>query len=148
MNYGWHSSCSGSSCFADSRGFRRIHHKNTTASCFFLHPFVLLGFFQASIPSGHGAGQAFEAFFLSPSPSHGLVAAGWCWGSLGGTRDRGQELSWLGLGGSGQDTRLQGLSWHPQQLPRGANPISLSQSPPCNPLLGSQVQGVCFNTYI
>lgn len=103
MNYGRHSSCSGSSCFADSRGLRRIHHKTTTVSCFFRHPFV--NFFQASIPSGHGAGQAFEAFFFL----HPHLTVWWL--------QAGAGAAWVAPGTVARSSR--GWAWEGQGRTRG-----------------------------
>lgn len=98
---------------------------------------------MASIPSGHWAGQAFEAFFFLHA--HLMV---WCWGSLGGTRDRGQQLwgcvPWLWhrlcLRGQGRTRGCRGCPapLAPTPTAQGCKSCPAPPEPPCNPLLGSQ----------
>lgn len=105
--------------------------------------FILFFFFSilASIPSGHGAGQAFEAFFFLHA--HLMV---WCWGSLGGTRSSG-AVSRGCASGVRAGHEAAGAVLHPWHTHTNCPGMQIL---PCNPPLqsppGLPVQAVCFNT--
>lgn len=142
MNYGWHSPGSGLSCFADSRGFRGIHHKNTTASCFSLHPFFFI-FWPASRQDTALARPLRDFSFSVPiswSGGCGLVLGqpGWHQGQWPGAL--AAPWLWQGCACEGQG-RTRGTPGTLPKCPGDANPVP---KPPTIPSWALRIREFAF----